>query len=485
MDNLTAYRRLKQSSIRDYLMLSGLMLQVTVDLFDISMFNVALPSIQREYGLSIEVLSLVVGVRYIANVGLMPIYGLIGDRFGRKRIFVTGLAIFIVGAVASLLAPSLFWLVLGRTLIGIGSGILPLAMAIVADHYPQDQRGKYLGIWNSAAPAGAIIGPPLGGLIIEAFGWKAIFVIVVLGTAIALMLVQRHVAPTRQNIIPETRIDWIGAASLFGMVTGLLLATATRSVFPFGSSTNLSFWTMSALAISMLVWNARVNPHPLVDLSVLRNRQLITSSVGMVFRMFALTGSSFLLVLYLTNVYGKSPSAVGVFMVFQSLAIFLGGPLGGLMTDRWSSMKSARLGMLIQAAGMAWLSIVGPEGGSAIMIPGMVLSGFGGGICLAPFIESAVTSMGDQKAGRAAGLFNMVRFVGAASSTPLIGLILASGFEVFGGSNAVAEPYQTAFRILAISSLLGALVAASMPQSPPKKTADVFPGSQTLPLDSA
>jgi MFS family permease len=453
----------KKLASHEQIMLVGLMIQSVIDLIDEGMFNVAMPTMQEAFGLPIDVLSLLVAVRYLARIGLMPIYGFVGDRFGKKRTFTIGLAIFVLGSFISLLSPSIFWLVIGRMLQGMGGGILPLAMAIISDHFSSERRGQILGTWNASAPAGVLLGPPIGGFIIESFGWKAIFLVSGLGSLIALILVIRLVPSTRVNQGPKTSVDWLGAAALFTFVTGLLMSTTTSSVFLFGSTANLLFWSAAGLSLIMLLWNAARNPNSLINLDVLKNRQLIVPSIAIIFRMFALSGTVFLMVLYLANVFNRSPQAVGLLIIAQSLPIFIFVPIGGLLADRWTSRNAAVLGSLIQTSGMLWLGFVDPKMNDLLLIPGMVLGGLGAGISLTPFTKGAVAALGDENAGLAAGLYNMIRFTGAAASAPLLGLLLAAGFEKAGGIESIPDPYQLGFRILTLCALVGTWIASRMP----------------------
>ena len=469
------------------IMLVGLMVQSTIDLMDEGMFNVAMPAMQEAYGLPIDVLSLVVAVRYLARVGLMPIYGFVGDRFGKKRTFAAGLAIFVLGSFVSLVSPSIFWLVIGRALQGMGGGILPLAMAIISDQFSRERRGQILGTWNASAPAGVILGPPIGGLLIESFGWKSIFVLSGLGSLLALILVIRLVPPTRNHQAPNTSVDWLGAAALLTLVTGLLMATTTSSVFPIGSTANLLFWSGVGLSLAMLLWDAVKNPSPLITFDVLKNRQLMVPSIAVIFRMFALSGTVFLMVLYLANVFNRSPQAVGLLIIAQSLPIFLFVPIGGYLADRWTSRNAAVLGMLIQAVGMLWLGFIDPNSNDLLLIPGMILGGLGAGLSLTPFTKGAVAALGDEQAGLAAGLYNMIRFAGAAASTPLMGLLLAAGYEKSGGLESVPEPYQIGFRILTLCALSGAWIASRMPVTgsipdPDMEEEELKDGDGTLPV---
>jgi len=450
-------------TLREQLMLAGLMMQSTMALIDVGMFNVAVPSIQNEYGLPVDTVSLIVAIRYLPRLGLMPIYGFIGDRLGKKRTYLTGLVIFIFGSIIGWLSPTLTWLVVGRFLQGVGGGSLPLSMALITDAFSRDRRGRALGIWNSAAPAGSMIGPLLGGILIEAFGWKSIFAVVIIGSSLAWISIFRLVPTPVKSQKSQSDFDWSGAMGLITFVTSFLLATTTSSVIPFGSTLNYVFWALTTSGLIVLVFNAVRNPNPIIGGSEIKNPRLILPSIAVNFRMIAHTGTSFLLVLYITNVFQRSPSAVGTFVLFYSLAAMIGVPLGGFLADRWISRKAGSFGLFILAAGMVWLGWITPGANPLTIMPGMILSGLGAGLCLVAFTKEAVASLGEDKVGLASGLYNMLRFTGASLSVPTMGLILAAAYERYAGGEFVSGPYQLGFQILTLTTIVGVIVAASIP----------------------
>jgi len=465
----TVSPKAERFSIREQFMLAGLMMQSVITLIDVSMFNVAVPTIQNEFGLPIDTASLVVAIRYLARIGLMPIYGVIGDRLGKKRTYMAGLIIFILGSIIGGLSPSLSWLVIGRFLQGMGGASLPLSMALITDAFPKERRGRALGIWNSAAPAGSMIGPVLGGFLIEAFGWKSIFLIVIIGSSISLFFINRLVPKSATNQEPGTNFDWPGAMGLMVLATSFLMATTTSSVIPFGSPLNYLFWIFTGIGLLIMIVNATRNPNPLFSFEEVKNPRLILPALAVSFRMIAHSGTTFILVIYLTNVFGKSPSAVGTFILFYSLSSMIGVPLGGFLADRWISRKSGAFGLSLLAAGMAWLGLIQPQTNHLILLPGMILGGMGAGLCLVSFTKEAVASLGDEKVGLASGLYNMIRFSGASMSAPILGLILAAGYERFPGGETVSGPYQFAFQVLIFTTLIGVVIAASIPSPSPSE----------------
>jgi MFS family permease len=186
-------------------------------------------------------------------------------------------------------------------------------------------------------------------------------------------------------------------------------------------------------------------------------------SIGVIFRMFGLGSTVFLMVLYLSNVFHKSPSSVGIFMMVHSIPTFLFVPVGGIIADRWNSRNAAALGLLIHSSGMLWLSFIDPANNELLLMPGLFFAGLGAGVSLTPFTKDAVASLGEENVGLAAGLFNMIRFAGVAASAPLMGLILAAGFKRAGGFDTIPEPYQFGYLILAGCLLIGTLIALRIP----------------------
>jgi MFS family permease len=214
--------------------------------------------------------------------------------------------------------------------------------------------------------------------------------------------------------------------------------------------------------------NAYKNPNPVVSFQDIKTRRLVLPSLSVTLRNFAHNGVTFVLVLYLTNIHGKSPSAVGTILLFYSMALMVGVPLGGWFADRWVSRKAGGFGLAIQASGMLWLGLVPSQSNYLLALPGMILGGLGAGLCLTSFTKEAVASLGKNKVGLASGLYNMIRFSGAAASAPILGILLARGFEQFGGIETVPQPYLSSFIVLAFVALTGILVSILIPP-PPKK----------------
>lgn len=463
LEGQATWPRLGGFSIREISIMIALMGPTTMVLVDNGMVGVALPVIQADFNVSVDLLSWVMAIGFLVPVPLMPIYGRVGDVFGKKYLYLIGLAIFVVGALFGAVAPSFGWLIWGRLLQGFGSASsLPLAMALIVEAFPQDRRGRALGIWNASAPAGIILGPVLGGVIVEEFGWHTTFVIVA-ALALASLSLVAWLVPRPPRPTTRPRVDWFGAIALAVTIGSLLLATTTASVVPFGSVLNLLFWGLAGVGVLSLIWNMSYRPRPFIGFDVLRNRQFVTPTVAVSLRMFAHDGARFLMVLYLANVFSQSPRDIGFFMLFYAVPLMIGVAYGGFLADRWPNRIVGFVGMVGLAAGMLWISLVNPNIGSFILAPGLSVAGLTAGISLTPFTKTAVVALGPDRVGLAAGLYNTLRFAGLAASTPLLGLLLVQGFAQHNGLETVSGPYQLGFQLLAVIAVLGSAAATLIP----------------------
>ena len=185
--------------------------------------------------------------------------------------------------------------------------------------------------------------------------------------------------------------------------------------------------------------------------------------------MFVHDGVRFITILYLANAFGLSPKTIGFFMLFYAAPLMIGITYGGFLSDRWPGRTVGTTGMLLLATGLFWLSRVDADTGLMMLAPGLMMAGFSAGLSLVPFTKTAVVALGKERIGFASGLYNTLRFAGIATSTPLLGLLLAWGFARHGGLETVSEPYQLGFLLAAIVAIAGSGVAALIPKDQDSK----------------
>ncbi len=445
---------------REQWLLVALMLPALIELLDSGMVAVALPRIQSEFGLRVDLLAWVVAAGMLPRVGLMPLYGHLGDRLGRKHLFTLGLWLQLAGAGLALVAPGFAWLVVGRLLQGLGGSSTPLSMALVADAFPSQRRGRALGLWNAAAPAGIIFGPVIGGVLVAWLGWRSIFAVVALGLALALAVIARAI-PAGGQVAQRTRFDLGGAVLLVAALVGLLLATTTHSLVPLGTPLNLVFWAVGLGATAGLLRHAWRAPYAFLGRDVLANPYFVVPALAVNLRMVAHDGARFLLALYAADSLQLDPRGVGGLMLFYSVPLLIGVTGGGFLADRWASRLVGTAGMLGLAGGLLWIGLVPPA--PLAVAPGMMLAGLAAGSSLVTFSKEAIASLGPNRVGLASGLYNTVRFAGAAAATPLLGLLLDRSLGPQSAPASHAGAYQLGFQILAVIAVLGTALAAVLP----------------------
>lgn len=447
----------------EWMMLISLMLPTGMDLINAGMLSVALPVIQTEYKVRVDLLALVTASGFLPRVTLMPIYGRIGDMIGKKYTFLIGLALFLFGAIICFFSPTFYSLIFGRLLQGVGGGAVPLAVAITLNIISKEKRNRALSVVNSSGPAINVIGPIIGGFIIVWIGWRSIFAIIISISVLALVLGARYIPNEKAKENSDNHFDILGALSLTSTVFFFLLAIMTQSISPFGSKLNLFLFILSGISLIIFIWNALRKTNPFVELSIIKNRKFAAPSLATGLRMFALSGASFLLVIFLSNIYSMNSKSIGIFLVIFRLALLIGVIYSGIIADRWSSRNVGMVCLSLQLLGLIFISQIFPLPSIASLILGMFLTGLGAGLCIVAFTKEAAVSLGDQRIGLATGLFNTIRFSGVALSAPILGVLLAGIFAQHGGNQSVITAYQSGFLVLAGVTGLGVITSIFIP----------------------
>ena len=409
-------------------LLIGIMTPSLLVGMDQHMFGVALPNIRMAFGLDADTAAWASMIYTLPFMTLMPLYGRLGDGLGKRRLLLTGLALFLVGTVILLLSANLTWYMIGRAIQGVGTaGFVPLSIAIIAQGFATHERGKIMGTWNSIIPLSGLVFPYFGGLLVDLFGWRAIYPVIGVVGVMALFVVQRNIPAHDQRTVEANflrHFDWVGVALLSGALTLLLFFTSSR---PITGVAGLQDWRLLALCLLLFAiligWEQR-RTNPYLNLAVFANRTFTAASVCAGLRMFLMSSSSFLMPLYLTDIHGLSASAIGISLALQAGMLFVISQAGGQVADRWGSRQPVLLslgGMVVILAAMAlaqrttpvwWIYTLCAAHGLAI------------GLSLAPLHRSSMQHVADHEAGAAAGIYSMIRFAGQILGVAVAGVIL-------------------------------------------------------------
>jgi EmrB/QacA subfamily drug resistance transporter len=423
---------------------------------------VALPAIRADLGATLESLEWTINAYTLAfAVTLLPGAAL-GDRFGRRRLFLLGLALFTASSAGAALAPSTGALVAARALQGIGGAVVaPLTLTLLAEAFPANRRGAALGIWSGISGMGVALGPLVGGAVVDGISWHWIFWI---NVPIGLALLPIAAGVLRESHGASSRLDVRGfvlaATGLFGLVFGLVRGQADGWT---SATIVASLAGGLALLAAFVAWERRA-PEPMVALGMFRKRAFAVTNVVAFFMYFGTFGSIFLLTQVLQVVNGFSPFQAGVRMLLWTGATMVVAPIAGVLSERVGPRGFMAAGLALQATALAWFAAVTTTTTAfgEIAIP-FVLAGAGMGLVFAPSAAALLSVVAPSQAGQASGTNNAIREVGGVFGVA----ILASIFSHTGGLASPAsfvEGVTPALWVGAAVVAVGALVALALPR---------------------
>ena len=423
---------------------------------DGTVVNVALPAIGDELGTPLSGLQWTVNAYLVTLTALLLLGGSLGDRYGRRRTFVSGLLAFTAASVLCGAAPSPGALIAARALQGVGGALLvPGSLAIIAAAFHPDDRGRAIGAWSGLAGVVSSLGPFLGGWLIDAVSWRAVFLINVPLAAAAIWISLRHLP---ESVAASERPVDVPGAVLAALALGALCYAA---IDPDGTATAGAGVVGIAALVGFVVVERRA-AHPMLPLSVFRSTQFSATNLT-TFAVYAgLGGAFFLLVLRLQLSMGYTALAAGAALVPFTILMLLLSPAAGELGQRVGARVPLTLGPLVAAAGIAWLSGIGPGDRYAPdVLPGVAIFGMGMAITVAPLTAAVLGSVDDALAGTASGVNNAVaRLAGLVAVAALPALTGIAGAGALAA--ALDDGYQLALRVCAAVTAAGGLVALAL-----------------------
>jgi EmrB/QacA subfamily drug resistance transporter len=442
--------------------LLGLMApSMTVGIY-IAMFGVALPVIRDDFGIQADLAAWLDIIYSLPFMIFMPLYGRLGDALGKRRVFSIGIVIFLLGTAMAAFAPNLGWLMLGRAVQGFGTaGFVPLSIAIIAQLFPINERGKAMGTWNSSIPLMGMVGPFLGGLLVDHLGWRTIFGPALIVGILAFFAIQKFVPSRSGGVKPDflRHFDWGGVALLGAAITGFLFYVSSR---PITGVAALRDWRLLAITLLLLggfiYWEGH-HANPLVPLPIFARRTFTLASLCAGIRMCAMSGIHFLTPLYLTDVHHLNAATTGVILTVHAGALVLILRLGGQLADRWGSRWPVVVSLSIQAGAMTCLAYLPATAALWLVVLGILVHGLAASTSLAALHRAAMVDVPAEQSGVAAGLYSMIRFAGSVFGTALGGVILQQGLDRL---LAPVEAYQLVYLFIAGVALLGAILGVGL-----------------------
>jgi EmrB/QacA subfamily drug resistance transporter len=428
---------------------------------DSTVVNIALPMIGKGLGAGSAGLQWTINGYALSLAALILLGGSLGDRFGRKRIYLLGVAWFAVASLLCGLAPNVEFLVGARILQGIGGALLtPGALAILEASFVPEDRSRAIGAWSGLGGIGGALGPFLGGWIVEAASWRYIFLINVPLAAAVLWVTARHV-PESKNPDAAKKLDVIGvvtgAVGLAGLTYGFTAWTANGP----GDPMVVAALVVGVLGIAAFIYNEHRSPHPMLPLGVFKTRAFTGANV-VTFLVYAANGGVFfLVVLNLQVVAGFSPLIAGIALLPITIIMLGLSARAGMLGQRIGPRIPMTVGPLICAVALVWMAMIGPDTSYATgILPAVIIFGLGLAALVAPLTATALGSLPDAFAGIASGVNNAVARAAGLLAVAVLPLAAGLGAGELTDANQLHPVYRNSMLLCAALMVVGGVVAA-------------------------
>jgi EmrB/QacA subfamily drug resistance transporter len=394
---------------------------------DVTAVNVALPTLGRDLGTGVSGLQWAVDAYTLVMASLLMLAGSMADRIGRKRVFLTGLAVFSVASLLCSLAPSAGLLVAARVLQGLGASMLnPVAMSIVTNTFTEPrERAQAIGIWGAVFGISLALGPVVGGALVSSLGWRSIFWLNLPVGAAAIALTLRYVPESRAP--KPRRLDPVGQALVIVLLAGLTYGIIEAPAHGWASPGILAVFSVSAAALAALLLYEPRRDEPLIDLRFFRSVPFASAIVISVAAFVSFGGFLFLNTLYLQDARGLSPVQAGLAIVPLALVTTVASTLSGRIVGRHGSRWPLVVSGACLVIGSAMLTAIDPATPLAWLLAAYVIVGLGIGLVNAPITNAAVSGMPRAQAGVASAIATTSRQVGQTLGVAVVGAIVASG----------------------------------------------------------
>jgi EmrB/QacA subfamily drug resistance transporter len=436
---------------------------------DTQVLTAALATLRADFGAPMEALQWTVNAFNLSFAVLLLTGAALGDRFGRRRLFAAGIALFMASSIACALSTGILGLIAARAAQGASAAlVMPLGMALLSTAFPREERARALGIFSGVVGIAVLAGPAIGGAITEGLGWQWIFWI---NLPIGLIAIMMAMTRLRESFGPSAALDIPGlalvAASAFAVVWALLRGNAAG-----WSSAEVLIALVAGLllAVAFIACELQASA-PMVPMRLFRSRALSSGIIAGFLLYGAMYGVLFLLPQFLQTALGYGPLGAGLRLLPWTATLFVTAPIAGAVVSKIGERPLVAIGLLMQAIGLGWIAmIMTPDIAYSTMIAPLVVAGVGVSMAM-PAVQNAVlSSVSVVEAGKASGVFNMGRFLGG-----MFGIAtLVAVFSANGAANSPAKfsaGFAAAMMVAAALSLLGAFAGAAGP-SPRQRHAD-------------
>jgi EmrB/QacA subfamily drug resistance transporter len=433
-------------------------------MLDNTIVNVALPSIERDLHMTISSLEWVVTSYALTFAALLITGGKLGDYYGRRKMFILGLAIFTLSSLACGLAPNSGFLIAMRAVQGAGSALMnPATLSIITATFEPRERGRAIGIWAGVSAMALSIGPLLGGLIVDNLNWNWIFFVNVpvgvLGIFVSLLVIRES-----RDTSAEQSIDIPGLVTSGLGLLALCYALIEGNKHGWTSPEIIGLFAASA---ALLVAFVLVEAHqrlPMLDLALFRIPSFAGSNIVALLVSLGMFGVFFYISLYVQNILGYSPTQAGAAFLPMTLLIVVIAPIAGNLSDRIGSRWLMGAGMTLLGISLLLYQRIGVHTSYWTLLPAMLIGGVGMAMTMSPMTSAAMASVPLDKAGVGSGVLNSFRQVGGSLGIALMGAILASyvSSAATPTPQAFVDGLHAALLVAACIAFAAAIVAVTL-----------------------
>jgi EmrB/QacA subfamily drug resistance transporter len=429
---------------------------------DALVVSTALTSIQADLGASIEQLEWTVNAYVLSFAVLLMTGAALGDRYGRRRVFAIGLALFGAASVACALAPDVGWLIAARAVQGAGAALLmPLALALLSAAFPPRLRPKALGIFAGVSGLAVALGPLLGGAVVEGISWPWIFW---LNVPIALLLIPLSLTRIEESFGPDTAIDVRGLALVSGAALGIVWSLVRGNAAGWGSpEVMLTLATGVLLALAFVIWELRAR-EPMLPMRLFRSRAFSAGNAAIFFHWGSALGAVFFMAQYLQAGLGYGPLEAGLGLMPWGATTFIVPQVVGRLINRFGERPFIAAGLALNALALLWIALIAaPDLAYWQLVAPLILSGTGVAMSLPAAQSSVLTSVAPQDIGKGSGTFSTLRQLGGAFGVAVL-VAIFTGAGSYASAQAFSDGFAVAIGASAGLSLIGAAAGLALPR---------------------
>jgi EmrB/QacA subfamily drug resistance transporter len=395
----------------------------------VASLNVAIPSIARDTHATHTQLSWMVDAYSLVFAALLLPAGALGDRFGRRKALLAGLAVFGAGSVAAMSHADANWLIAMRAMLGLGAAlVMPATLSTITATFPTTQRAKAVGTWAGVAGASAILGLLTSGLVLEQWSWRAVFAVNIVLALAAIIGTVRVVPESTQRKPPA--FDWMGGIIAFVALGLLVYSVIEAPAAGWASARTLVGLGAGVVLLAVFIgWELRT-AHPLLDPRLFTQRAFAGGTLSLTLQFFAFFGFIFLLLQYLQLVLADSPLVAAVSLLPLAVGMMPSARLlAPRLVVRAGTGRTCAIGLIVAAGALGWLSTLGASSGYWALLAGLVPLGAGMGLAMTPATAAITDALPKEKQGVASAMNDLSRELGGALGIAVLGSVLQSVYR--------------------------------------------------------